>query len=273
MKIVSAVCQFLKSLIVAFSIYSKIPVPRFNWASDDMKYHLCFFPWVGAVIGAAEWGWFNLYFKVLTAQAVAGGNFASNNLFFALIAFVIPVLITGGFHLDGFLDTMDALHSYGDRQKKLEILKDPHVGAFAVISFSVYILLALAFLSLVKEKSLNLVISVCFSFYISRCLSGLSVLIFPKARSDGMLATESKTKSSLFVIVILCIQLLAGLWAMSFLAGIKSLIPFAAILLCFLYYYSMSKKHFGGISGDLAGFYVCIAELTSLVSSGICYIL
>ena len=100
MRIVRSIFQFFKSLTVAFSIYSKIPVPRFNWASDDMKYHLCFFPWVGAVIGAVEWGWFNLYFKVLSERAIAGGIFVSNHLFFALIALVIPVLITGGFHLD-----------------------------------------------------------------------------------------------------------------------------------------------------------------------------
>ena len=43
--------------------------------------------------------------------------------------------------MDGFLDTMDAIHSYGDRSRKLEILKDPHLGAFAVISFGVYMML------------------------------------------------------------------------------------------------------------------------------------
>ena len=265
MRIIRSVFQFFKSFTVAFSIYSKIPVPRFNWGSDDMKYHLCFFPWVGAVIGALEWGWFNLFFKVLSGQSIKGGIFASNHLFFALIALIIPVLITGGFHLDGFLDTMDALHSYGDRQKKLEILKDPHVGAFAVISFAVYILLAVAFLSLVNENSLQPVICICFSFFISRCLSGLSVLLFPKARSDGMLATESKTRSSVFVIVMLCLQLTAGALGMIYFSGITAVIALGAILICFLYYFAISKKQFGGITGDLAGFFVCLAELGALV--------
>ena len=53
----------------------------------------------------------------------------------------IPFLVTGGIHMDGFMDTMDAVHSYGDRTKKLEILKDPHLGAFAVICAAVYLLL------------------------------------------------------------------------------------------------------------------------------------
>lgn len=253
MKLFRAIFQFFKSLTVAFSIYSKIPVPRFNWGSDDMKYHLIFFPWVGAVIGAAEWGWYKL-------------AFSSNQLFYILIALAIPVLISGGFHLDGFLDSMDALHSYGDRQKKLEILKDPHVGAFAVISFAVYLLLAAAFLSLADESSSKGVICICFTFFISRCLSGLSVIIFPKAKADGMLAAESATKKPLFVIVCLLLQLILAACVMVWLAGISALITLSAILLSFLYYYAMSRKHFGGITGDLAGFFVCLAELSGMIT-------
>ena len=47
MKVIKTI---FKSIDVAFSIYSKIPMPRFEWDSEDMKYHMCFFPWVGAVI-------------------------------------------------------------------------------------------------------------------------------------------------------------------------------------------------------------------------------
>ena len=265
MKIFSAVFQFFKSLTVAFSIYSKIPVPRFNWASDDMKYHLCFFPWVGAVIGAAEWGWFKLYFELLDKATVAEGIFASNHIFYSLIAIVIPILITGGFHLDGYLDTMDALHSYGDRKEKLEILKDPHVGAFAIITFAVYLMLALAFLTLINLESSKAVACICFSFFISRCLSGFSVLVFPKAKPNGMLAAESTTKKPLFVIFSLLLQLIIAAVAMFYFSGISALITLSAILLSFLYYNVMSKKNFGGITGDLAGFFVCISELAAMI--------
>ena len=50
----------------------------------------------------------------------------------------MPVAVTGGIHLDGYADTSDALSSYGDREKKLEILKDSHCGAFAVIRLCSY---------------------------------------------------------------------------------------------------------------------------------------
>ena len=110
----------IKSFFIAFSIYSKIPVPQFAWKEEDMRYTLCFFPWVGAVIGLCFllWNRFaGVYGIPSTARAAVGA--------------VLPLAISGGFHADGFMDTMDALHSYRDRERKLEILKDSHIGAFA----------------------------------------------------------------------------------------------------------------------------------------------
>lgn len=52
---------------------------------------------------------------------------------FTAVLILIPVLITGGIHLDGLLDTADALSSYKTKEEKLEILKDSHAGAFAII--------------------------------------------------------------------------------------------------------------------------------------------
>ena len=125
--------KLLKSIAVAFSMYSRIPMPRFVWGSEDMKYHLIFFPWVGAVIGALEYGWYDLAFQMNI-----------NLIAYAIIAIIIPIIITGGFHLDGFMDTSDALASWGDKEKRLEILKDSHVGAFAVIYLIVLGLLMFA---------------------------------------------------------------------------------------------------------------------------------
>lgn len=49
--------RMIKSCIVAFSMYSKIPMPQFEWKEEDMHYMLCFFPWVGAVIGVCIYLW------------------------------------------------------------------------------------------------------------------------------------------------------------------------------------------------------------------------
>ncbi len=253
----------LKSLIVAFSMYSKIPMPRFTWNSRDMEYHLCFFPLVGAVIGIAELLW-------VEACAIFGATPCMTRLF----AIAIPLLVTGGFHVDGFMDTMDAVHSYQSREKKLEILKDPHIGAFSVISVIIYFLLAIAFCFEVKTP--DAVISVCLSFVLSRILSGLSVILFPKAKNEGMLAVESKTNGKKPVAAVLIIELCAVLALLVCLPLGRSFCGIAAacsFVFSFTYYYFTSKKNFGGITGDLAGFFVCFSELAALAAVAICSIL
>ena len=108
----------LQTIAVAFAMFSALPVPQFAWNQKNMRYAMCAFPLIGAVIGGL---WCLCGALPLPMPAKAAG--------FCLI----PVWVTGGIHLDGYADTCDALSSYGDREKKLEILKDPHCGAFAVI--------------------------------------------------------------------------------------------------------------------------------------------
>lgn len=100
----------LKSLILAFSMYSKIPMPQLELEEKDMRYVMGFFPLVGLAVGGCVYGWYQL-----------AGAFQFNAVSTALVCLVLPVLITGGIHVDGYMDTMDAIHSYGDREKKLTI--------------------------------------------------------------------------------------------------------------------------------------------------------
>lgn len=246
----------LKSIAVAFSIYSKIPMPRFEWGSKEMKYHLCFFPWVGALIGIALW-----IFTVLCS------HFGTGKLFFLCGSLSIPLLITGGFHLDGFMDTMDAIHSYQEKERKLEILKDPHIGAFSVLCLCLYGLLFLGFYSEIKGR--QMLLSVACSFFFSRCLSGISVLFFPSAKKDGMLHVFSSTAEKKMAGSLLFLQWMLCLVFLLFVNGWKGLYFVCAGLLCFLYYFKMSKRNFGGITGDLAGYFVSITELIFVMVAGI----
>ena len=50
----------LKSLAIAVSMYSRIPVPNFSWDDKSAKYALCYFPFVGLIIGIAEFAAFYL---------------------------------------------------------------------------------------------------------------------------------------------------------------------------------------------------------------------
>ncbi|MBD8916504.1 MAG: adenosylcobinamide-GDP ribazoletransferase [Pseudobutyrivibrio sp.] len=252
--------KIAKACNVAFSMYSKIPMPRFEWASEDMRYHLFFFPWIGAVIGLLEWGWYCMTEK-----------FSIGSVLYLTMAIALPILVTGGFHLDGFMDTKDAQSSYQARDKKLVILKDPHIGAFAVIHLVLSLLLAFGFLSVIDQKTA--IASLCFSFFMSRCLSGWSVLHFPAAKKEGSLYTEADTSDRRNVSIGLVLQLVIAVGVSVYCTKQYGFLVAAANLMMFLYYYRMSKRTFGGITGDLAGYYVCMAELWSVIVVGVYLVL
>lgn len=245
----------LKSISAAFSIYSKIPMPGFQWDSSDMRYHLIFFPWIGAVIGGLEWMWY------LLADSLQIGT-----TMFLLLGAAIPILITGGFHVDGFMDTMDAIHSYQNQEKKLEILKDPHIGAFSVICLLGYILLYLGFFS--EIGNIRFYGVYCCSFILSRALSGISVISFPTARKDGMLQAFASTAERRMVMFSLVIQMVLCMALMLYISILAGAVVIGGMGLTFLYYRVMSQKQFGGITGDLAGFFVTMAELAAVILAG-----
>lgn len=247
---------FIRPLCVAFAIYSKIPMPRFTWGTEDMQYHLIYFPWVGAVIG----GLVLLWNRICAAWLLPEGARI-------LLTAAIPLLVTGGFHLDGYMDTMDAIHSWQDREKKLEIMEDPHVGAFAVQSVILYYLLYPAGLSMIR--SAGILRCTAAAFILSRALSALGVVTIPAAKKDGMLQTFQSTagrravKAALYVELLLCV-----LW-MILMSPVAGLCTAAGGFVTFLYYRRMSLRRFGGITGDLAGYFVTLSELVMILTAGV----
>ena len=244
----------LRSLAIAISMYSKIPVPMVEWNEKNMKYAMCFFPVVGAVTGGLQ-----LLIGYLLMEHTSCGN-----LFFAIAMALIPVLVSGGIHLDGFADTVDALSSYGDREKKLEILKDPNTGAFAVIGLCVYFLADVAFWS---EVTMKLLPVIACTYMLSRSLSGISVVRFRAAKNSGLLRTFQDGAQRKRVRVVLILWACACSGIMLYLSWKTAVIVILAAILVFFYYYRMSRKQFGGTTGDLAGYFLQVCELAMLAGA------
>ena len=127
--------HLIRALCIAFSTYSRIPVPQVVWTDENRRYALCFFPLIGAVVGAVLWLWLGV------SERLGAGAFLRG-----AVAAAVPLLLTGGIHMDGFMDTQDALSSWQPPERRLEILKDSHTGAFAVMGCGVYLLLDAAIL-------------------------------------------------------------------------------------------------------------------------------
>ena len=242
----------LKSLCIAFATYSRIPVPRVEWTEKNMRWCICFFPLIGAAVGAIELAWFYL------ARLIA-----CPTLLRAAVAAVLPIALTGGIHLDGFCDTADALSSHQTRERMLEILHDSNAGAFAVICYGAWLLLSFAAWSTLSEKAELWAAGL--AFILSRALSGLALTNWKQARSHGMLRTvaDAAKKTTVTAVMLGYILLCAVLLPVA--ASWRGAAVLAVNALVFLYYYCMSSRKFGGVTGDLAGYFVTLAELGSIL--------
>ncbi len=220
-----------------------------------MRYSMCFFPLIGVVIAMLSFGADYLL-----------GLVESGNVFRAMVLTVIPYLVTGGIHLDGYLDTTDARRSWQGKEDRLRILKDPHVGAFAVIFGALLLLVQFGCFSELRHEQIGIV---CVGYVLSRCLSGLSVLLFPKAKKDGMLklTSDSAQKAKGRVVVILCAQACLCVLCLALWVKMAFLPVLLVCLLIFCYYRRMSEKEFGGTTGDLAGWFLCICETGVVISA------
>ena len=220
----------LQTIAVAFAMFSAIPVPQFDWNEKNMRYAMCAFPLIGAVCGAL---WCLCGALPLPALVRASG--------FCLV----PVWVTGGIHLDGYADTCDAL---------------------SVIRLCSYFL---AYFALCTAVQFTPRIGLCWTLalVLERALSGLAIASFPLARNTGLAHTFASAADRKAVCSVLLV--LAGLLCAALvLLGGGALV--LAALLVFWRDRVVSDRQFGGITGDLAGWFLQKAELWMLAALAAC---
>lgn len=235
------------SFVIAFSMFSKIPMPKCDWSKEHMNYSMCFLPWIGAVMGTLLFGWYQLaVFLGLTPWLRAA------------LMVLIPFAVTGGIHMDGYLDTADAMASWQPRERRLEILKDSRTGAFAVMACTVYFLLLFAAETQVNGGSLPLL---CCVFFLSRSLAAIGVVSLPMARKEGSVTTLNQGARKRIVQGTMGVYLVLLAVLMVWLGGILALVPLTAGVLTYGYYVWKCRKYFGGTTGDLSGYFITLCEL------------
>ena len=175
----------------------------------------------------------------------------------------LPVAVTGGIHLDGLCDTSDALASWAPRERKLEIMHDPRAGAFGVIGVVVYLILQFSLFTALPLTAGTFLALLC-SLVFSRALSGLAVECWPAARADGMAAGLSPAKKRAAIVVPLCAFAAASAAGMVACARAVGALMAVAGLLALAWYRHVALSRFGGVTGDLAGWFLQWAELAML---------
>lgn len=243
----------LKSLLSTFLMYSRIPVPKVEWKEENRRYALGFFPLIGAVIGG-----FLLLWRFICNELEIG------QFVFAAGAVFLPVLVTGGIHLDGFCDVNDARASYADREKRLEIMSDPHIGSFAVIKLCLYLIIQTALFSQVHSMEMTAVIA-C-GYVLSRALSGLTAMTFKSAKSSGSLQSFLRPAHKRLTLAMDVFFAVLSSAAIVFLLPVHGVSAIAAALIVLAYHRYSAYRDFGGVTGDLCGWFLQICEIMMLAA-------
>lgn len=242
--------QLRHAFLIAFSTYSRIPVPQADWSEENRRYALCFFPLIGLVIGPALWAW------LAACDALGAGAMLRG-----VVGAAIPIVLTGGIHMDGFMDTCDALGSHQSRERKLEILKDSRVGAFAVMGCALYLMACAALMGELRAQD---GVMAAAAFVCSRAMSAAASVTMKGVRPGGMLAGFAGTARRRVVLISSAVYMIvsAAVWIVC--GGWKALLLIAAAVGCAAWYRRMAYREFGGATGDLAGWFLQVTELALL---------
>ncbi|MCR4584269.1 MAG: adenosylcobinamide-GDP ribazoletransferase [Lachnospiraceae bacterium] len=251
--------MIFRIILLTFSTYSVIPLPSFKLKGGEERYMLCALPLVGAVLGAIEAALFYLCTYLLLPDMAT-----------VLLLCALPILFTGGIHVDGLMDTADAKHSWRGKEERLKILKDPHIGAFAVIRLLIYLMLLWAAgLTVIADGDGGITRLLLFAavFVFSRSSCAVSSLLLPSAKNEGMLySAKQGGRGRVFIPLVI---LIAAVAAAVYLDPVYALLQLALQLILAVYYCRMTDRSFGGINGDTAGWYICMSELLSVAAMAV----
>lgn len=236
--------KYLKALVMTFSMFLIIPSPFKVWDEESRPYMNIFLPFVGAVIGGINFLICFLLNKINTPYVII-----------ALVITIIPLVLTGFMHLDGFMDTVDAIGSYRDKEERIRILKDSHVGAFGVISVILLILATYIFSNYVINLYMLIFIPV-----LSRILVALFLMLLPKISVSEYTRNKIKVGELIYYIV-----LSSGVIAISFIFFGYYGFSLLFMMLFFLLHLIKPMRYLGGINGDVAGFLISSSEFYGIL--------
>ena len=242
----------MKTYFYAFSMcqsmFCSIPFPCHVWEDKARPKMLLFLPVIGLEIGLL-WAAFGWLCGVLSLSPILK----------ALGLTVLPFLLTGFIHLDGFMDVTDAIGSCRDLQKRRDILKDSHVGSFAVIGIVILMLSQFGIFTAMKPET-NLW-ALVFVPAVSRTAAGLAVLILPKM-STSQYHDQAVNKGQVaFLSCVLCLLILGSILIFG-LSGLSALITALVCGLCIRKGY----RSLQGMNGDISGYSITISELAAVLS-------
>lgn len=236
---------WLYGLGMCQSMFCALPFPWHGWEEKARGKMLQCLPFIGLEIGLC---WY--------AAVWLCGHFGLPGSLRGLVVCAVPYLLTGFMHLDGFMDVTDAVRSYRSLERRREILKDSHVGSFAVIGVALVLLAQYAAgvdLPHVWSSTLILIPVV------SRCCSVLAIQILPPMTTSQYAAMEKK---QILMPTLMLIAAFGGGFWMGIHSGVSLLVTAAGYGLALRRVY----KSLQGMNGDISGYSLTLAELAGIIA-------
>ncbi len=234
----------MKKFFLAWQFLTIFPVKIKDIKEPELGQSLTYFPLVGAIIGLIS------VFSLFVFSAVFPHQVAN------VLVLIVLICITGGIHLDGFVDTCDGFCAgTNDQEKILEIMRDSHLGAMGAMGLIGILLLKFTLLEGFPLPTL-------WKYLLAMCILGrwaqvLACFVSNYARETGKAESVIKYagKRELFISSLLSLTLLI------FLVGFQAIILFSILVPTLLYLIKYFRKRIGGMTGDTIG---AINEVTEI---------
>ena len=232
-------------ILLAWQFFSAVPIKKqLDMNAKSVTWMYGFLPIVGLLMGS-----------IISSGVFILSRYSEiSDLLLAILIVIGMIVLTGGLHLDGWIDMSDAFFSYGEKEKRLEILDDPRTGAFGVISVFCLLVLKIGVIyEMLLHGQLAIVPFLIFIPFIARMGMLLYFVTMQPAKEKGLAAYFKGIVIQNNLAVLLGVQSILA-FVFWFYVGIFSLfIMVVVMLIAVVIYRNWSKKHFGGVTGDLLG--------------------
>ncbi len=250
----------MNEFLIGLQFLTRISIVKQTiWTEESFGKSVKYFPLVGAVLGMCYAVPLFLFIYFTDVQIP---------IFTAALAFFLTVILTGGIHCDGLMDTADGLFSGRERDKMLEIMKDSRAGAFGVVSLVTVATLEIsAMAELVKSSPVIFCMAIYAVPIIGRLAMVLAISIFPYARPEGIGKAFSKyaTPKTFLIALIIALLLLLPLYIIVNETAVVIAISLLAAMIFALYFGRYATKKLGGLTGDIYGAVEMLAEVLVMI--------
>jgi adenosylcobinamide-GDP ribazoletransferase len=242
-----------KSIVEITSFLTIIPIGKLGKSDglENISKNMFLFPFVGLLIG------------LLTIPVVLISFYLFNQFVSAFIVTIFLIVLTGIHHTDALADFADGIMVRGNKDKKYNVMHDPRIGSAGTVAVSGYFIGMVIAISSITSLD-RLMIAIILSEIVSKYAMVLQSH-YCESAWDGyssLFTKNMKSKKKMAIATIITVVLIV-LISNTSLIGLQIFI--VGIICCFIVIF-ISKKNFGGITGDVMGATNEIVRLCSLLS-------